>query len=120
MDPQYQPKTLEPAVQKAWAETKAFVAAEGGPKPKHQLRKVVLLVASGDVYKEGDPRDGLMPMITGLFGFIGVTDIENIIAKVARNLAQVGLLSLLVMGPILLLSGLWTPPEAMPTWMRWG
>lgn len=41
------------------------------------------------------------------------------IATVARNLAQVGLLSILVLGPILLLSGLWTPPEAMPVWMRW-
>lgn len=49
---------------------------EGVIKPLHQLRKVVLLVASGDVYKENDPRDGLMPMINGIFGYIGVTDIE--------------------------------------------
>jgi len=35
MDAQYQPKTLEPAVQKTWAETKAFVAPDASPKPKY-------------------------------------------------------------------------------------
>jgi ABC-2 type transport system permease protein len=28
------------------------------------------------------------------------------------------LLSLLIFAPIILLSGTWTPPEAMPTWLR--
>jgi len=28
-------------------------------------------------------------------------------------------LSLLILAQILLLSGLWTPPETMPDWMRW-
>ena len=40
------------------------------------------------------------------------------VATIARNLAQVGLLSLLILAPIILLSGTWTPPEAMPTWLR--
>ena len=35
MDPQYQPKRLEPAVQKHWADTKAFVAPDASPKPKY-------------------------------------------------------------------------------------
>jgi len=35
MDPQYQPKRLEPAVQKRWADTKAFVAPDASPKPKY-------------------------------------------------------------------------------------
>lgn len=70
-----------PAILKAWLDQVllpgiAFDFTPEGPKPKHQLRKVILLVASGDVYKEGDPRDGLMPMINGIFGFIGVTDVE--------------------------------------------
>jgi FMN-dependent NADH-azoreductase len=47
-----------------------------GVKPLHQLRRVIVLVASGDVYKEGDPRDGLSTMLTNNFGFIGVTDIS--------------------------------------------
>jgi FMN-dependent NADH-azoreductase len=70
-----------PAIMKAWIDQVvspgiAFTFDSGGIKPLHQLRKVVLLVASGDVYKEGDPRDGLMPIIRNTFGFIGVTDIE--------------------------------------------
>lgn len=39
-------------------------------------------------------------------------------ATIARNLAQVGLLSLLILAPIILLSGTWTPPEAMAPWLR--
>lgn len=70
-----------PAIMKGWLDQViapgiAFEPGADGPKPLHQLRKVILLVSSGDVYKEGDPRDGLMPMINGIFGYIGVTDIE--------------------------------------------
>jgi ABC-2 type transport system permease protein len=39
-------------------------------------------------------------------------------ATLARNQAQVGLMTLLVVGPILLLSGLMAPVEAMPEWVR--
>ena len=35
MDAQYQPKSLEPAVQKEWADTKAFVAPDASPRPKY-------------------------------------------------------------------------------------
>lgn len=40
-----------------------------------------------------------------------------LIATFARNLAQVGMLTILVLAPMLFLSGAWTPPEAMPTWL---
>ncbi len=40
------------------------------------------------------------------------------IATLARNLGQVTLLVVLVMMPMLLLSGAWTPPEAMPEALR--
>ena len=40
------------------------------------------------------------------------------IATIARNLAQVGMLTILVFAPMIFLSGAWTPPEAMPDWMR--
>lgn len=40
------------------------------------------------------------------------------VATIARNLAQVSMSSLLVVGPIILLSGLWAPPEAMPAWLQ--
>ena len=39
------------------------------------------------------------------------------IATIARNLAQVGMLTILVLAPMLFLSGAWTPPEAMPFWL---
>lgn len=39
-------------------------------------------------------------------------------ATLARNLAQVGMLTILILAPMLFLSGAWTPPEAMPWWLR--
>lgn len=69
-----------PAILKAWLDQVitpgiAYEQTAEGMKPLHQLRKVVLLVASGDVYKEGDSRDGITPVIENAFGSIGVTDI---------------------------------------------
>lgn len=40
-------------------------------------------------------------------------------STIARNMAQVGMLSILVIAPMMFLSGMWTPPEALPEWMRW-
>lgn len=39
-------------------------------------------------------------------------------ATLARNVAQMGLLAVLMVVPLILVSGTWTPPEAMPVWMR--
>ena len=44
-------------------------------RPFHKLKKVVLIVASGDAFKENDPRDGLTPSITAAFAYAGVKDI---------------------------------------------
>ena len=35
MDPQYQPRAIEPEVQKQWAESRAFQAPDASPKPKY-------------------------------------------------------------------------------------
>jgi leucyl-tRNA synthetase len=35
MEPQYHPRSIEPAVQKAWAEARAFNAPDASPKPKY-------------------------------------------------------------------------------------
>ncbi|MFO0698611.1 MAG: ABC transporter permease [Nitrospira sp.] len=40
-------------------------------------------------------------------------------ATIASNQAQVSLMTILIVAPILLLSGTWTPPEAMPEWLRY-
>lgn len=39
-------------------------------------------------------------------------------ATIASNQAQVSLMTILIVAPMLLLSGTWTPPEAMPVWLR--
>jgi ABC-2 type transport system permease protein len=40
------------------------------------------------------------------------------LASISRNLSEVILLTLLMIAPILFLSGSWTPYEAMPFWMK--
>ncbi|HUP28744.1 MAG TPA: class I tRNA ligase family protein, partial [Usitatibacter sp.] len=35
MQPQYQPRAIEPEVQQEWAATRAFVAPDQSPKPKY-------------------------------------------------------------------------------------
>ena len=70
-----------PAIMKAWLDQVMlpgilFEFAEDGVKPLHQLRRVVLLVSSGLVYKENDPRDGITTLMRNNFEFIGVTDFD--------------------------------------------
>jgi ABC-2 type transport system permease protein len=63
-----------------------------------------------------------VPMKGSLWLFFGLTavyvfamtGVGVFIASVSRNLAQVGLLSILLLTPMIYLSGKFTPPEAMP------
>ncbi|MBN1342680.1 MAG: ABC transporter permease [Phycisphaerae bacterium] len=57
--------------------------------------------------------------MTGLYVFAN-SGLGMLIATLARNVAQVGLITILIMAPMVLLSGAWTPPEAMPTVLRYG
>ena len=66
------------------------------------------------------PFTGSVPLffaLTALYAFtnagLGLTA-----ATFARNSAQVGLVVLLMVMPIVLLSGTWTPMESMPSWLR--
>jgi FMN-dependent NADH-azoreductase len=68
-----------PAIMKAWIDQimtpgLTFKLGPNGVEPMHRLRKVVLLVSSGGVYKEGDPRDALSAQIRAAFDFIKVND----------------------------------------------
>lgn len=66
------------------------------------------------------PLKGSMPLffaITTLYVFT-TAGLGLFISTIARNLAQVGMMTVLVFVPMLFLSGAWTPPEAMPAWMR--
>lgn len=70
-----------PAVMKAWidqvlAPGLVFELTDEGPKPLHKVKTLVLLIASGGVYKEDDARDALTAQMRAAFGFIGVDDVR--------------------------------------------
>jgi ABC-2 type transport system permease protein len=52
-----------------------------------------------------------------LYAF-AMTSLGIAIAVVARNLSQAMMIMLLILQPMLFLSGAWNPPEAMNPWMR--
>ena len=56
--------------------------------------------------------------LTALYVFT-TAGVGLLIAAFTRNMIQVGMLSVLIIAPMVLLSGAWTPPEAMPTWLRY-
>ena len=59
----------------------------------------------------------LLFAVTVLYIFT-TTGIGLFIATITRNLAQVGLLTLMIFAPMVFLSGAWTPPEALVWWIR--
>ena len=68
-----------PAMMKAWLDHilspgLLYDLSKEGKAPRHGLKKLVLLVSSDDVFKEGDPRDALTPAIEHSFADIGVDD----------------------------------------------
>jgi ABC-2 type transport system permease protein len=56
--------------------------------------------------------------VTALYVF-AMTSMGIAIALVARNLSQAIMLMILILQPMIFLSGAWNPPEAMSPWMRW-
>ncbi len=69
-----------PAILKAWmdqviAPNITFTMEKTGPRPLHRLRRIILLSASGAVYKEDDPRDSLSSQIRAVFKFLDVSDV---------------------------------------------
>jgi len=71
-----------PAIMKAWMDQVLCpnltftISPEEGVKPLHKIKSIVLLVASGGVYKEDDARDALSSQVRSAFGFIGIDNIE--------------------------------------------
>lgn len=55
--------------------------------------------------------------VTALYVFT-TAGLGLFISTVARNLAQMGMMTIFIFIPMLFLSGAWTPPEAMPVWMK--
>jgi ABC-2 type transport system permease protein len=66
------------------------------------------------------PIRGSLPLfyaISALYVFT-TSGIGLLLATIARNLAQVGMLAIMVLAPMMFLSGMWTPPEALATPVR--
>lgn len=62
---------------------------------------------------------GLFFSVTALYVFT-TSGIGLFIATISKSMAQMTMLGIMLLMPILLLSGAWTPPEAMPSAMRMG
>lgn len=60
----------------------------------------------------------LLFFLTALF-IVATAGIGVFASTVTKNQAQVGMMTLLVVAPMLLLSGIFTPLEAMPVWVRY-
>jgi len=66
------------------------------------------------------PIKGSLPLfflVTALYTF-AMSGLGLFVSTISRNLAQAAMLVIMIMMPILLLSGAWTPPEAMPDGIR--
>lgn len=71
-----------PAILKAWIDQIVspditFKMEKDGPKPLHSIKQIVVLAASGGVYKEEDTRDCLTAQIREAFSFIGIDNIAT-------------------------------------------
>ncbi len=49
---------------------------------------------------------------------VAVSGMGLFLSTLCKNIAQVALMALMLGIPIVVLSGAWTPPEAMPSWLR--
>lgn len=76
-----------PGVMKSWIDQILCpgltfdISKEDGVKGLHKIKSIVLLVASGGIYKEDDERDALSRQIRHAFGFIGIEDLEIVWAE---------------------------------------
>jgi ABC-2 type transport system permease protein len=59
----------------------------------------------------------LFMAVTAVYVFT-IAAVGMLLATIARNLAQVGMLTALIFIPMVFLSGAWTPPENMPPFLR--
>jgi ABC-2 type transport system permease protein len=55
--------------------------------------------------------------ISLVFSF-ATSGLAFIIASISKRLSQIGLLTIVIFAPMMLLSGGWVPPEALPDWLR--
>ena len=81
-----------PAIMKAWMDQilcpglTFSISKDEGIKGLHKIKSIVLLVASGGVYKEDDERDALTRQVRNAFGFLGIEDLEVVWAEGQNSL----------------------------------
>lgn len=70
-----------PAILKAWMDqvltpgSSFTLSKDRGIQPLHRIRRLIMLVSSGGVYQEGDPRDALTRQVEHTFSWIGIKDV---------------------------------------------
>jgi len=57
-------------------------------------------------------------LILSLIYSIATTGISFVMASIGKRLSEIGMLTIAIFAPMLLLSGGWVPPEALPGWLR--
>ena len=57
-------------------------------------------------------------LVISLIYSLATSGIAFLIASIARRFSQIGLLTMAIFAPMLLLSGGWVPPESLPGWLR--
>ena len=76
-----------PAIMKAWIDQILLpgytfsISKEAGIQGLHKIKRIVMLVSSGGVYKEEDDRDALTRQIRHGFEFIGINEIDVVWAE---------------------------------------
>ncbi len=76
-----------PAIMKAWIDQILLpgytfsLSKENGVQGLHNIKRIVMLVSSGGVYKEDDDRDALTRQIRHGFEFIGINEIDVVWAE---------------------------------------
>ena len=70
-----------PAILKAWMDqvlspSVTYRMDKHGTRPLHKVKRLILLVSSGDVFSEGDPRDALTPMVLSAFADAGIHSVS--------------------------------------------
>ena len=76
-----------PAIMKAWIDQILLpghtfsISKEDGVQGLHKIKRIVMLVSSGGIYKEEDDRDALTRQIRHGFEFIGINEIDVVWAE---------------------------------------
>jgi len=69
-----------PAIMKAWIDqvmvpNQIFSYGVAGALPLHHIKQAIVLVSSGETFKEGDASDALTPEVNALMKYLGIQEV---------------------------------------------